>query len=458
MKLVTAYILKEHVGPFFFSLATIVFVFVLNLVFRDLGRLLGKGIPARIIFEFFLLNIAWMAALAIPMAVLVATLMAFGRLSQDNEITALKASGINLYRLITPVFIASIFLTFGMERFNNLVLPDFNHRLKQLYADMMRKRPTASIEPNVFFDDIDGYALLVHKIDREKLQGIILNDNTDPEFSKTIIAEKGTLQFSEAEERMILSLEKGEIHEVENVNLENYRRGQFERQVVSIPMENIRLERSDSQHRGDREKSVAMMREDIAQNQRSIEKKKRQIEKRVALHFQKTFTKPFWIETGDSISNSADLPRLRKRPIQESRREIQSLVHQISGEKSSIKGYKSAINQSLVEIHKKYSIPIACMVFVLIGAPLGIMARHGGLATGGGLSMIFFLIYWAFLIGGEQLGDRGFVGPIVAMWAPNILVGGAGVFLVVQTARENTFIPWEEWSKQMAALFHRKHA
>lgn len=455
MKLVTAYIIKEHVGPFFFSLATIVFVFILNLVFRDLGRLLGKGIPFPIILEFFMLNMAWMAALAIPMAVLVASLMAFGRLSQDNEITALKASGIHLYRLIAPVFIASVFLAFGMERFNNLVLPDFNHRLKQLYADMMKKQPTASIEPNVFFDDIDGYALLVRKIDGEKLKGIILNDNTDPEFSKTVIAEKGTLRFSEQEERMILSLENGEIHEVENANLENYRRGEFQRQVFSIPMKNIRLERSESQNRGDREKSAAMMWEDIAQSRRSIRKKIRQIESRVAMQFRKTLPEPYWIGMPDT-AQAQTRPPVRKRRIEESRREIQSLVHQIHGEKASIGGYRRSINRSLVEIHKKYSIPVACMVFVLIGAPLGIVARHGGLATGGGLSMIFFLIYWAFLIGGEQLGDRGYVGPVVAMWAPNILVGGFGVFLVIRTVQETTFIPWEEWWQRMSSLIRKK--
>lgn len=455
MKLITSYILKEHIGPLIFSLATIVFVFILNLAFRDLGRLLGKGISAHIIIEFFLLNMAWMAALAIPMAVLVATLMAFGRLSQDNEITALKASGIHLYRLIAPVFIASVFLAFGMERFNNIVLPDFNHRVTQLYTDISKKRPTATIEPNVFFNDIDGYALLVHKTDKEKLEGIILNDNTDPEFSKTIIAEKGTLHFSEEEERMVLLLENGEIHEVENADLENYRRGQFERQMFSIPMDNIKLERSDSQHRGDREKSVAMMREDIAKNQQSIREKKQQIQDRVALHFQKVFPASCWMDSGDTTALT-NFSTQGRRGFQESRREVQSLVYQIQGEKSSIRGYRQAINRSLVEIHKKYSIPVACMVFVLIGAPLGILARHGGLATGGGLSMIFFLIYWAFLIGGEQLGDRGFVGPIVAMWAPNILVGGFGVFLVVWAVKETTFIPWDEWSKWFTARFGKK--
>jgi len=334
-------------------------------------------------------------------------------------------------------------------------LPDFNHRLKQLYADMMKKRPTASIEPNVFFDDIDGYAILVNNINGDKLQGVILNDNTDPEFSKTIIAEKGKLHFSEEEERMILALENGEIHEVENTDLENYRRGKFEKQIFSIPMENIKLERSDSQHRGDREKNVAMMREDIAQNQRSINKKKRQIKQRVTLHFQKVFPESFWMNHEDTTAVARKAPSVRKRSIQDTRREVQSLVHQVHGEKSSIKGFKRAINRALVEIHKKYSIPVACMVFVLIGAPLGIMARHGGLATGGGLSMIFFLIYWAFLIGGEQLGDRGFVGPVVAMWAPNVLVGAIGVYLVARTVKETTFIPWEEWSKRLSSLFKK---
>jgi lipopolysaccharide export system permease protein len=107
-----------------------------------------------------------------------------------------------------------------------------------------------------------------------------------------------------------------------------------------------------------------------------------------------------------------------------------------------------------VEIHKKYSIPFACVVFALIGAPVGIMARQGGWAIGGGLSLFFFLLYWTFLIGGEGLADRQFISPVVAMWSPNLLVGAFGIYLMIRTVRETTFLPWD----RIAEFFRKKQS
>lgn len=132
------------------------------------------------------------------------------------------------------------------------------------------------------------------------------------------------------------------------------------------------------------------------------------------------------------------------------------MQQRIQGEVNVVRGYRRAISSLRVEIHKKYSIPLACIVFVLVGAPLGIMGRQGGLAVGGGLGLVFFLIYWTFLIGGEQLADRRIVGPAVAMWAPNVLVGLGGVYLVVRTVREVTFIPWKRWGHWFYRIGRRR--
>ena len=128
------------------------------------------------------------------------------------------------------------------------------------------------------------------------------------------------------------------------------------------------------------------------------------------------------------------------------KRRINKIKQQIESNFITIEQTKRSNNQLSVEIEKKYSIPVACIVFILIGAPLGIMARQGGLALAGGLSLIFFLVYWTFLIGGEQLADRRIIGPVAAMWAPNILVGLAGLYLVIHSVREITFIPWDRWA------------
>jgi lipopolysaccharide export system permease protein len=116
---------------------------------------------------------------------------------------------------------------------------------------------------------------------------------------------------------------------------------------------------------------------------------------------------------------------------------VRQTLYHIDNQLTIVRSYERTNNSLLVEIHKKYSIPVASLIFVIIGAPLGFMARRGGLATGGGLSLGFFLLYWAFLIGGEDLADREFVSPLVAMWSANVIVGLLGLYLLWRAAKEN---------------------
>ncbi len=449
MFIISRYILREHVAPFLFGLITIVFLFLLNVVFRDLGRLLGKGIPSGVVFEFFGLNLAWIVALAIPMAVLVATLMAFGRFSSDNEIVALKASGVHLYRLITPVLIVAVFLTIGMERFHNSILPEFNHRYRLLFSDISKKRPTLTLEENVFFDEIPNYSLLVHELieegDENILKGIMINDYSDSEYSQTVIAESGQLAFSEEREEMIFTLFNVEIHSVELDDLENYRVVKSKQWVLSVPVSNMVLERSQSEHRGDREKSATMMREDIAEILERIDQREDHIRRIVRLDLNELFIDGIW--SGETTKRGETAVKEGNPSIEALNRRVRNISQRIRAELGFIEGLKRSVLSKQVEIQKKYSIPVACIVFVLIGAPLGIMARQGGMAVGGGLSLLFFVIYWIFIIAGEQLADRGYISPFIAMWIANILVGMGGIYLVVKSVRESTFIPWDHWAQ-----------
>jgi len=154
MKILYRYIFREHIGPFFFGLAVIMFVLVMDFILEVLNLIIGKGLNAFIILQVFVLNLAWMLALAVPMAVLVSTLMAYGRLSQDNEITAFKASGVSLYRLILPPVVASIFISVGMMFFNDRALPELNHKARLLMTDIHQKRPTWNLKENVFINEI----------------------------------------------------------------------------------------------------------------------------------------------------------------------------------------------------------------------------------------------------------------------------------------------------------------
>jgi lipopolysaccharide export system permease protein len=442
MRILTRYILKEHAGPFFFGMAAIAFVFLLNTIFRDLGRILGKGLPVMVIVKFFGLNFAWILALAIPMAVLIATLTAFGRLSSDREIDAIKASAIPVHRLILPVFVAAAILALFMIYFNNQILPDFNHDLRMMYYDISRTKPMMSLDPNVFNKDIPNYSILVQKIDQKKdlLQGIFINDTSDPQYNKTIVAEHGNVAFLKQQERIIFTLYKGEIHEVEVKNIEQYRRVLFKKQVISISVPEMFIDKSTDHNRGDREKSTKMLMNDIRQDQNILKEREFYIRKITRWDMMELFPGEF------SIFFPGPQEKRSGSYFQNAEMRIQRLADQTEGISAEIGASRRSINSLLVEVHKKYSIPVACLVFVLIGAPLGILSRQSGFATAGWLSIVFFLIYWAFLIGGEQLADRRILGPVIAMWSANLVVGLIGVFLFIRTLRESTLFPWSRIS------------
>lgn len=462
------YILREHVGPFFFAFFIITLLFLLNLLFRELSRILSKGLPWPVVLEFFMLNLAWIVALAVPMAVLTATLMAFGRLGADNEITAMEASGVSIYRIIRPAIIAAAGLTVFMIWFNNNVLPDFNHRTRLLGSDIARKRPTISIEPGVWYDDIPNYGLLVQELEDSagvaKARNLLINDYTSTELSRTISAKRGLIELSQASGALVLTLFDGEMQEIDLKKSEEFRRIAFPRHRISIPVDDMFLSRSESEYRGDREKSAAHMRDEVQKNRNEIAESHRQINAAVALGLPQPLRQ--WLDMPEDSTTAAaspedmqplpgsalaareraslsvgqnhlqqnssgQTPKARLVDLLNTQRHVQA---QVNRQLASIQQDRRRIESLTVEIQKKYSIPVACIVFVLIGAPLGAMARRGGMATAGGFSLLFFLIYWTSLISGEDLAKRQIISPFMAMWSANIIVGIAGIFFLMRSA------------------------
>ncbi|OGC02465.1 hypothetical protein A2V82_05120 [candidate division KSB1 bacterium RBG_16_48_16] len=448
------YILKEHVGPFVFANCVITLVFLLNLVFRELSRFLSRGLEFTLIVEFFFLNMAWILALAIPMSVLVATLMAFGRLSGDNEITAMKASGISILRIMAPVIFASALCAAFLVWFNNNVLPDFNHRARLLASDIARKRPTLNLEPGVIYQDLTNYNILVmdleETIDTSYVKDVFIEDNSDPNSSSIIFAERGKIYIDPVSEKLNMLLYDGEIHELNLEEMEKYRKLDFGKHRLSIDVDDMFLRRSHSEYRGDREKSAKMLLDEVHENNKTIEERRMRIRNLLDSYFQKYLPvlqsenteelKKVLESSGNAVS-SKTRGKIRLQSLRQSLvTEHKSLKQNLDAELSVIRRTERGNNVLMVEVHKKYSIPVSCIVFVLIGAPLGMMARKGSMAVAGGISFGFFLLYWAMLIGGEELADNQYTTPFMAMWVANILVGAAGVYLILSSARKTVFI------------------
>ena len=451
------YILREHVGPFFFGFSVITLIFLLNLLFRELSRMLSKGLPWNVVLEFFALNLAWIVALAVPMAVLMATLMAFGRFAADNEITAMKASGVSIYRIVTPILFAASLIAVGMIWFNNAVLPDFNHRARNLAGDIARKKPGVSIEPGVWYKSIPDYGLLVQELaDSVQANGknahsngitiarnLLIDDHSDPDHSRTISARRGYLELNPRLGALVLTLFDGEVQELDFTKLEELRHVSFTKHVLSIAVDDMFLRRSESEYRGDREKSAPQMRREVQANHQLIGESLKALNEHVGRDLHRAVGTTFGA-AGAAPTNYKPPARADSLTAVERQQRLSVLLlsvrqtlYNIENQLTIVRSYERTNKSLLVEIHKKYSIPVACLVFVIIGAPLGFMARRGGLAAGGGLSLGFFLLYWASLIGGEDLADRQFISPFIAMWSANFIVGAFGLYLLRRAAKEN---------------------
>ncbi|HTY36694.1 MAG TPA: LptF/LptG family permease [Bacteroidota bacterium] len=439
MLILSRHIVQRHVTPFLFSVFVLIFVFLLQFVMQKMDQLAGKGLSAGVIAELIAMNLAWMLVLAVPMAVLVATLMAFGNLSSGNEITAMRASGVSLYRMVTPVFIISIVLCALLVQFNNKVLPDANHQARMLMTDIYRKKPTFSIVPGMFSDpkEIQGYSILVRKTfeHTNDLEGVTIFDYTNPAVTTTVTAERGTVSFSPDYQKLIMDLYDGEIHELGTSDFNRYRKIRFGKHRIAMNAEGFDFQRSQESafSRGDRELSAQAMNAIVD----SLSELRDSARAHVAMMTHREL---------DAIFAPRDTPAMRAQffgdPVTGAEARMAAFAASLDGEQLRISFYDRKIHEYSVEIYKKYSIPFACIVFVLIGAPLGIMARRGTFGVAASLSLGFFLLYWACLIGGEKLADRGFIDPWFGMWIANILIGIMGLYLTIRTARENLIIDW----------------
>ena len=407
---------------------------------KYLDQLTGKGLSAAVIVELITLNLAWMLVLAVPMGVLVATLMAFGGLASTNQITAMRASGISLYRMIAPVVVASIVICLLLTSFNNDVLPDANHRTKVLSNDISHKKPTLTLVPGMFIQLLQGHSILVRKTFEHSndLEGVTILDYSKPMMTATITAHRGTISFSRDFRKLIMDLFDGEIHQINSQLKNQYRIIRFEKHRIVMEAEGFNFQRSRETDisRGDREMNVQTM----IQKVDSIRKLQSATEQRLVARTGKRVEDI--LDVKSSIEPSAiyntPLPGFHENP---------NIAQSIRSELFMINLYERDMREYLVEIHKKFAIPFACIVFVFIGAPLGIMSRRGTFGMGASLSLGFFVFYWACLKGGENLADRGYFDPWIGMWIANIILGVMGLYLTYRTARENLTIDWSGLSR-----------
>jgi lipopolysaccharide export system permease protein len=427
--LLARYILRTHAAPFLFGTVVIMVLFLLQYIMRWLDQLAGKGLDVSTIIMFLVLNLSWIVVLAIPVGVLFSTIMAFGAMSATHEVTVMKASGVGLLRMMLPVVFTGCVLWGFVFWYTDAVLPETNARLSAMMRDIERTKPTFAVDEGQFSSYLDGVTVLARHVDTNgRMRGMTIYDRSRGESQNVISADSGRLKFSPSLTRLVVQLYNGEIHQRVQRDPNEYRVIKFAGYQMTLPAENMMYQASDvtGTSRSDREMSIADMRLVVDRAERQMSDAQQRFDTTLTQHLT-------YLLHDDALADTSGRTWMER--IERATSIFVSTRSILESECLRRSGELSVANKYLVEIHKKYAIPFACLLFVFVGCPMGILTKGGSFGSSALLSLGFYVLYWISMIGGEKLADRGLLSPAVAMWVGNATIG---LIAAVVTLRVNS--------------------
>jgi lipopolysaccharide export system permease protein len=434
VKILKRYILKEHLSPFLISLMVVTFVLLIDRIIDLLNLIIEKKLPWQTIAELFGLSLPYMLALSIPMAVLVATILAFGRMSVDREIIAIKSSGVNIYSIVGPLVFTAILMSGMMVYFNHWFLPNTNHKLKNLMLKIAYYKPMTIIKPNEFTTFMD-YTVFAKQTSDSLLTDVLIYDRSQSRFPRTVFAKTGNVLQKDNGNALQIILNNGEMQERNEKEQGKYQVTTFNRYVINVRNLGNRMDYFESGYRSDREMTLPQIMESLKGNKKELNSKAKEAEnlsKRLEI-----------IKLGPaSYSRDVEIRRLQSmlQMSKDRQTELRELIHSLK-----------------VEFHKKFSISFAIVIFILIGIPLGLMTRTSGIGMAFSVSSVIFLIYYIALNGGEQMADKGVIPPFVSMWLSNIVFLILAILLIIASIKEKRILDMPTLMWRIKNLRNRKN-
>jgi lipopolysaccharide export system permease protein len=497
LKILTKYVLKEHLSPLLFSLSALTSLLLLNYVAKRLSELVGKGLEMGVIAEFLLLSVPFTVAMTLPMAVLVATLHAFSRMAAENEITAFKASGLSLQRLMVPVIIAAGGLTVFMVWFNDQVLPASNHRLTVLSNDIARVKPTFALKEQIINEVIPQRLFLrsMHlNTTTNKLTDVTIYDLSNPQVKRTIRADSGYLALTGDRRDLLLTLFDGSMTELKSLEPGRVQRVFFHTDRVKVQGIGNSLDRSDNAGavKSDREMTVCELQRKVRQSKEFRDSSWQALKGLDGTMARQLTPKPVPRGMGDAYcsmlyrltdalsvkaAQAAVVPQGQGAATDTSKLPPQAPVvapssgimpaasldaaqRNVLAETMKVQLTQSqmVIDGNQVEIEKKFAIAFACVIFSLLGAPIALRFPRGGVGMTIGVSLGVFGLYYVGLIVGESLARRGIASPFLSMWAANFILLAVGSVLTYRLGTEGSTSRGSEASEFLTRLRDRTAA
>jgi lipopolysaccharide export system permease protein len=474
LRRLTRYVLGRLVAPFGFALAALTGFMLLNQIARQFDKLAGKGLEWSVIAEVFLLAIPFILALTLPMAVLVATLYGFSQLAAENEITAMRSSGVSVGQLLRPVLLVALLIGVATFGFVDQVLPRSNARLRTLFFDIARKKPTFELHEQVINTiPSSQYYLRAATIDQihGRMQNVTIYDMGGQWSRRVIYADSGTMAVAgPTGSDLLLILYDGAVHEFPAAAPADFRLVQFHQNAVVLRNVYDQFQRNEGTVvRGDREQSTC----ELLGVVRSAERDEGQADVDRAALLDRDLRyllslpaspPPAPVEEHPARGYCAWARDIRDLVLPETAEAQQSAQPpaiasrdapptRLSGY-SEIRSAATRLDQAeyqghryLVDVHKKWAIAFACIPFALVGIVVALRFPRGGMGLVIGGAMGVFAIFWVGLTAGEALADKGILSPWVSMWAPDIILSLLGLLGLLLVSREMGSTRGGDWQE-----------
>lgn len=459
------FILKSYIGPFILTFFISLFVLLMQFLWKYVDELVGKGLDWRIIGELLLYASAGLVPMALPLAVLLSSIMSFGNLGENYELAALKSSGISLFRIMFPLIMFNLLIGGMAFWVANNVIPYTNLKMGALLFDVRQQRPEISIKEGVFTSSVDGFSIKVARKSQKNnmLYGLTLYDHTGRSGNTSLtLADSGSISVTADQSYLLIQLFDGQTYsEVRDENRSSptfpFRRDRFRKQESMVRLEGANFNRSEE---GLFKKHYQMMNllqlEDAEDSlQTSFTAKSNIFADNMVRsnYFKRENRHQMFAEANraQGLKNADDPERLfRAFSPEDKTRALQMAVTYANNSRSFIENTRlelvnrtKTIRRYQIEWHRKFALSFACFVMFFIGAPLGAIIRKGGLGMPVVVSVLLFIMYYIISLTGEKFAREGVWPAFQGMWLSAFVLLPLGIFLTYKASRDAMLLNYE---------------
>jgi len=456
LKKLDKFLLKSFLGPFIMVFFIVMFILVMQFLWLYIDELAGKGLSFWVILEFMWWGSCTILPMAMPLSTLLASIMTLGNLGENNELLAMKAAGIPLQRILYPLIYVAAFISISAFFISNNLIPVSYNKIYTLRSDILRTREEIKIPTGTFYNGIDGYSLRVRdrNKDTDMMYDVMIYDHTSGKGNISVaLADSGTIKGTPDQRAIILHLYDGVTYENDNKVTRqdttlSLQRIAFKEQSVVIPLENYQFEKSDSSRYGSEIMTMQLGR--LRKDRDSITILNEKINKK----HERSITYDLALQTGVQLDTARNKTLVRSADVdsllswkspKEELEAVKEAINQANRAKSNLTDYHREVERQLyllprinLEVFRKFTLSLACLLFFFIGAPLGAIIRKGGLGTPVIISALFFVLYYIVDITGKKLARDGEMSPFTGAFISTFMLLPIGTFLTWAASKDKS--------------------